>query len=803
MKTQFSHCIVVLAVMCLLAATAVHADFDLVGKIPAPLSACGTPRYVMGLASDGEHLFVATDCMGASYVYLISPVTGAIVAAAEFNHNVPGCPNDHPHLRSAAYDYDSMYYWVGDKPRDLIALTWIDAESIEIMCSFGSNQIKMPNGLVYGGNQKLLVIDQVEFTLVEAMTDGTVLNIYGLPGIPSPSGLAIYGDNLFVLSRDEATVYEMTRQADLVEVHSLGDAFYGCCGGEEPCLQAATFHDNLLYVGGNSDSISIFAFCDSGIVIPEGDSVAVGIPGELELTFESVVDSGLLYIDETMGEDPCPVPPGVQLYPEFYEVEASAFFDFVVEVAIIDSTLPESVPDERIRVFTRPSGPCGIWRDATVDYVETIETLKISRRTRSEDDEFSWFAIADDARRPADIVHLKFDYLRGHINSGVDSIPAGGFEQILAAVDAAEDAYCKGKPRAAESMLGHMETIVRDTPSIPHTYDPDNPGTNLAGRIISRAHTLAFSLRYSSDTAMMSTAVVLPDVIYFNLPGRLLSAIVEIPEGLDAFDVDAGCVYMEGMAKCLPGSLSVADHDGDGEPEVRAVFLQGDVEGAFGEEGPTTVEITCFIDGYEVHATADVEVVMPEAWIYASGELVGGQVSTVTWHDFGCGTPDNYTLFFSEDAGVSWQLVRELIGARQYDWTVPDIDTDEGMLKVTCHDAGGALHAAYSGLLTITSTAGVSDNVDETFRLVLSPNPTCAGLNIEFASPRSQEVALDVYSVRGELVKMLFRGRMEGGVGQLQWRGDNGSGHRVSPGTYFVVFRTGTRTITEKVIIQR
>jgi hypothetical protein len=435
--------------------------------------------------------------------------------------------------------------------------------------------------------------------------------------------------------------------------------------------------------------------------------------------------------------------------------------------------------------------------------VETIETLKISRRTRSEDDEFSWFAIADDARRPADIVQLKFDYLRGHINSGEDSIPAGVFDQIMAAVDAAEDAYCKGKPRAAESLLGNMETIVRDTPSIPHTYDPDNPGTNLAGRIISRAHTLAFSLRYSSDTALMSTAIVVPDVVYVNLPGRLLSAVVEIPEGLDAFDVDPGCVYMEGMAKCLPGSLSVADHDGDGQPEVRAVFLQDDVEGAFGEAGPATVEITCFIDGYEVHATADVEVVMPEAWIYASGEIEGGQVSTVTWQDFDCGTPDNYTLFFSEDAGVSWQIVRELIGAREYDWTVPDIDTDEGMLKVTCYDTGGSLHAAYSGLLTISSTAGVSGNVIETFRLVLSPNPARTGLNIEFASPRAQDVAVDVYSVRGELVKRLYRGRMEGGVGQLYWQGDNSVGRRVSPGTYFVVFRAETGTLTEKMIIQR
>jgi flagellar hook assembly protein FlgD len=74
---------------------------------------------------------------------------------------------------------------------------------------------------------------------------------------------------------------------------------------------------------------------------------------------------------------------------------------------------------------------------------------------------------------------------------------------------------------------------------------------------------------------------------------------------------------------------------------------------------------------------------------------------------------------------------------------------------------------------------------------------------LEFASPRTQEVALDVYSVKGELVKTLFRGRVDQGVEQLHWQGDNRAGRRVSPGTYFMVFKGETRTLTETVVIQR
>lgn len=795
--------LIVSSLMFMLLAGAAYADFDLVGKIPAPLGACGVPKYVMGLASDGDNLFVATDCMGASYVYLISPQTGAIVAGAEFHDGLPGCPNDHPHLRSAAYDYDSMQYWVGDKPRDLIALLWVDPDSIEIVYSFAAGEIQMPNGLTYGGNQVLYVIDKVDSNLVKVGTDGSILGLYGLPDIPNPSGLASYGNNLFVLTRDEEAIYEITREAELVEIHSLGDAFYGCCGGDQPCLNAATFHEDLLYVGGNSDSISIFAFSDSGLVIPEGDSVSVGIPGEIELTFESVIDSGLLYIHKTEGPDPCPVPSGVQLFPEFYEVTTTAFFDFVVEVALLDSVLPEGVPDNRIRVFSRPSGPCGTWRDATVEYVETTETLKILRRTRSEDDEFSWFAIADDARLPADIVHVKFDYLRGHINAGQDSIPPAALSEILAALDAAEDAYCKGQPVAAQAFLEDLEAVVRNTPEIPHTYDPGNPGTNLAGSIISRAHTLAFSLRYSDDEALASTAIVEPTVIQIGIPSMRIRAIVEIPEGLDPAFVDPDCVYMEGIAKCLPGSLSVADHDDDGQLEVRAVFRLGDVDNALQEEGPVTVVITCFIDGYEVRATADVEVHIPVEIILVEEILLGGNIYPVSWEGFNCKSSNTYALWFSMDAGITWEIVDAFIEDQVYDWLVPDVSTAEGLLMARCYDPYGIEHSIYSDLLIITSSAGVDDVPSHEFRLALSPNPTSAGLNIEFASPRAQNAELVVYSVRGEVVKTLFRGRMDEGVQLVHWRGDNQAGRRVSPGNYFVVFRGETRTLTQKVVIQR
>lgn len=790
---------VVVSCICFLVASAVHADFDLVGRIPAPNDG-GWFDFVTGIGSDGDDLLVTTSHVGSTCVYLISPETGEILKSARLTTGMVPCPGPCPKLISAAYDAEGRQYWVGDIGGRFIAFTWVSDHEIQVEDCLDPEDLLIPSGLDFAGGTDIHALDALYRKLVVIGATGEVEESYALPGIGIPTGLTSHGGNLFATAVDDGVVYEMTTEAELVEVHALHDGMKGFCS---PTLHSAAFHDGLLYLGGSEDSVSIFAFSDSGIVIPEGDSIAVGIPGELEFTFESVIDSGLLYIDEKTDEDPCPVPPGVQLFPEFYEVNTSAFFDFVVEVAVIDTVLPPGVPDERVRVFTRPSGPCGMWRDATVEYVEEIPTLRINRRSRSEDDEFSWFAIAEDSRAPAEVVGVKFGNLRSHIESGRDSIPEGALAEILASLDAAELAYCQGRPLAAEALLGDMEAIVRNNPSIPHTYDPDNPGTNLAGRIISRAHTLAFSLRYSDDEAIMTSAEVDPRVIHVGIPGLTIGAVLEVPEGMDPFAVAEDCVYMEGMAKCIPGSLSVADHDDDGQVEIRAVFYQGDVEEAFDEGGPEDILITCFIENYEVRAMAAVEVVFPEVEVAVESELLGGSTCPIAWEGFDCESVYPYALSFSADCGLSWDLVSAFIEEQSYDWVVPNISTDDGILKVTCNDRNGVKHSIYSGTLIITASAGVDEIPVADFRLALNPNPTTAGLVIEFASPRAQDVALDVYSVRGELIKTLFRGRVEQGVGQVHWQGDNQAGRRVSAGTYFVVFRSETRTLTEKVVIQR
>jgi hypothetical protein len=89
--------------------------------------------------------------------------------------------------------------------------------------------------------------------------------------------------------------------------------------------------------------------------------------------------------------------------------------------------------------------------------------------------------------------------------------------------------------------------------------------------------------------------------------------------------------------------------------------------------------------------------------------------------------------------------------------------------------------------------------------LVLStPNPCIetrlAGM---FSVPAAVDTKLDVYDVRGRLIRSIINRRAEPGVHPFEWNLEKISGTRVAAGIYFLRLETPDRTITRKVVIQR
>ena len=80
------------------------------------------------------------------------------------------------------------------------------------------------------------------------------------------------------------------------------------------------------------------------------------------------------------------------------------------------------------------------------------------------------------------------------------------------------------------------------------------------------------------------------------------------------------------------------------------------------------------------------------------------------------------------------------------------------------------------------------------------PNPFSQSTNIKFSIPETGIVRLEVYNLKGQLVKSLIDSEtMKPGTYKADWNGTNNSGQRVAVGTYFVRMTTGNFMKTIKL----
>jgi hypothetical protein len=85
----------------------------------------------------------------------------------------------------------------------------------------------------------------------------------------------------------------------------------------------------------------------------------------------------------------------------------------------------------------------------------------------------------------------------------------------------------------------------------------------------------------------------------------------------------------------------------------------------------------------------------------------------------------------------------------------------------------------------------------------ISPNPFISQTTIRFNIPRTADVSLDVYDIRGTRLKILTAGRHVAGTYSESWDGSDEFGGQVPAGTYFVRLSVGGKVETKQVVIAR
>ena len=83
------------------------------------------------------------------------------------------------------------------------------------------------------------------------------------------------------------------------------------------------------------------------------------------------------------------------------------------------------------------------------------------------------------------------------------------------------------------------------------------------------------------------------------------------------------------------------------------------------------------------------------------------------------------------------------------------------------------------------------------------PNPFNPETNISFFLKEATDVLIEVYDLRGRLVKALFDGKKGAGLHNVVWNGVDQNGKTLPSGVYFYSISTDQKTFTKKMVLSK
>lgn len=178
-----------------------------------------------------------------------------------------------------------------------------------------------------------------------------------------------------------------------------------------------------------------------------------------------------------------------------------------------------------------------------------------------------------------------------------------------------------------------------------------------------------------------------------------------------------------------------------------------------------------------------------------------GDVVTIQWHVAIYHGPCDWDLYFSSNGGTSWETIVANLPEAQltYDWTVPDVITGSGRVRVVQDNATGADYDYASGNFSITAPTGISDGEAEVKTYQLSdayPNPFNPSTTIRFSIPSAGNVKLIVFNTIGEEVSELLNDYKPAGNYKVEF-----SAEGLTSGTYFYRIETASFVVTKKMVL--
>lgn len=117
------------------------------------------------------------------------------------------------------------------------------------------------------------------------------------------------------------------------------------------------------------------------------------------------------------------------------------------------------------------------------------------------------------------------------------------------------------------------------------------------------------------------------------------------------------------------------------------------------------------------------------------------------------------------------------------------------------YDTGSSLVSNICDLV-VNDLTSANDQVNARTGIACNyPNPFNPRTTVMFNVAQTGKVNLNVYNVRGQLVKTLVRGTMNQGSHSVVWNGDDNAGHQMASGVYFFRLTDGKTSQVHKAIM--
>lgn len=178
-----------------------------------------------------------------------------------------------------------------------------------------------------------------------------------------------------------------------------------------------------------------------------------------------------------------------------------------------------------------------------------------------------------------------------------------------------------------------------------------------------------------------------------------------------------------------------------------------------------------------------------------------GDVVKIQWRVSVNHGPANLDLFFSSNGGITWEaIVLNLADTLEtYDWTVPNIETDSGRVKVIQDNHMGTDYDSRSGDFIISTPTVIYETGANvyTFKLFDAyPNPFNPTTTIQYSISSSGIVRVTVFNTTGEEVRELVNEFNSAGNYEINFFADE-----LSSGIYFYRIQTASFVETKKMIL--